>query len=74
VAPSTVGRWLSGKRDPSLENVEVIAAAVGMTASELVADPERKPDNAEPTYPVSIDDLKRVINELHGLTKKGKKH
>lgn len=40
VAPSTVGRWLSGDRYPSLETLEVIAKALEMTASELLAGPD----------------------------------
>src|SRR4051812_20275881 len=40
VSVATIGRWQSGEREPSFENLEKIAVALGISVSLLVAGPE----------------------------------
>jgi transcriptional regulator with XRE-family HTH domain len=63
VAPSTVGRWLSGERYPSLETLETIGIAVEMTVSELVAGPDDR-------QAMTLDHALKVIE---AAVKKGKR-
>jgi len=42
VTPQSVGRYLSGEHAPGIDKVAEIAAALGLTAAELLATPEER--------------------------------
>lgn len=78
VSESTVSLWLSGRRNPRVENLKKIAAALGVEASELWEGPQATPATApmqsvvddmaalDPTQQEAIAAMVRSIREAAG--------
>ena len=72
VSPSTVKRWLDGERYPSLETLEVLAPALGLSVSQLLDDPKRKFTEKPVPMTVTVEDAMRIIKDALKTDKKGR--
>jgi transcriptional regulator with XRE-family HTH domain len=64
VAPTMISRWASGEHVPSLEWIEEIAGAFGLSASELLEVKEPKPRVVQPDPIQMLKMLEREILSL----------
>lgn len=63
LARATIDKWLRDEQSPNLENVEIIAKALGVGAWELLKPEESEPTQTKPSIKTAL----KIVNEALGF-------